>query len=129
MKRDLDPILRALLEGLEPGLAALGFRLDAEAYHHAAFGSANLEYSRRGARLQFTWDGKDRWAWMNLAPQPTSAFPRPDTYGNLDAGHELPGEFAPRLSTPEQAAHRARELIARLKDALAAISVPRSNGR
>lgn len=129
MQRDLDPILRALLEILEPELLALGFGLEAEAYHHAAFGSANLEYARRGARLQLTWDGKDRWAWMNLAQQPTSAFPRPDTYGNLDAGHELPGAFAPRLSTVEQARRRGLELIDRLKGALANISTTRSNDR
>jgi hypothetical protein len=128
MNRDLDPILRVLLEGLEADLDPLGFRLDAEAYHHAAFGSANLEYSRRGARLQFTWDGKDRWAWMNLAAQTTAAFPRPDAYGNLDAGHTVPGQFAPRLSTREQASRRAAELIARLKDALATMPEPRSDG-
>ena len=121
MDRTLSPVLRALLDTIEPELATLGFRLDDETYNHAAFGSASLEYSRRGSRLRFTWDGKDRWGWMNLAPQPTSAFPRPDTYVDLDQDYTKPGSYASQLSTADQGVARGRELLGRLKSALANI--------
>ncbi len=112
-------MLRALLDILEPELTALGFRLDSEVYHHAAFGSADLEYYRRGTRVRLTWDGKDRWAWMNLAAQPTSAVPSPNTYRHLDAGHVDPSSLSPRLATTEHTTIRAHELIERLRVALA----------
>src|SRR5262245_29897786 len=122
MERALDPVLRALLDTIEPELGVLGFRLASEAYHHSAFGSADLEYERRGARLRFTWDGKDQWAWMNLAAQPTAAFPKPSSYSNIDAPFTSPAAVAPWLSTPEQGVARGRELVDRVRIALTAIS-------
>jgi hypothetical protein len=128
MERTLNPVLRAVLDTIEPELGALGFRLASEAYRHSAFGSAELEYERRGARLRFTWDGKDHWAWMNLAAQPTAAFPNPSRYSNVDAAFTSADAVAPWLSTPEQGVMRGRELVERVRIALAGIPNQLYNG-
>ena len=126
MDRELDPVYRTIRDALEPELTAQGFRLASERHDYAAFGSAQTEYYRRGLRLRLTWDGKERWAWVTYAPQPTSAFPRPDTYRDLDAGRSGLPAIVPSLRTPVEAVARAADLIQGLHTVLAQLT---SNGR
>ena len=46
-------------EAFDDLLDEYGFRLAKEEYQHEAFGSALLEYSRRGLRFRLIWDGRD----------------------------------------------------------------------
>jgi hypothetical protein len=118
MERTLDPVLLAIREVVESDLDRLGFHLASEKLLYDAFGSATFEYHRRGTRLRLNWDGKDRWAWLNLAPQPTSAYPHPDTYRDIDAAFVAPNTMSPGLATTDQGLTRARELVSRLAVAL-----------
>ena len=124
MDRELDPVFLAVLSVLEPALSELGFRLVSETHHFASFGSAETEYHRRGVRLRFIWDGKDRWTWLTAAQQPSSAFPRPDTYRDIDFPFVSGNTVAPSLRTPEQGHARGIELVARLTSALVEITSP-----
>ncbi len=49
---DAKPVFDELLTGY-------GFRLAVEQYRHESFGSAEIEYVRRGLRFRLTWDGRD----------------------------------------------------------------------
>jgi hypothetical protein len=119
MDRQLAPVFRTIRDALEVELAANGFRLASETLHYELFGSGSAEYTRRGMRVQLTYDGKDRWAWVTYAAQPTGAFPHPTTYRDLDADQPDTPTYAPSLGTTEQAAERAAQLIARLRAVLA----------
>ena len=118
MERTLDPVYLAVREELEPALERLGYRLDEESHQFGAFGSAQAEYDRRGSRLRLHWDGKDRWAWVTVAPQPANAFPEPDTYRDIDQPFADSESPSPHLNTVEQGRDRAAELIARLSTTL-----------
>lgn len=120
MDRQLAPVFQSIRDAVETELAAHGFRLASETVHYEAFGSGSAEYTRRGMRVQLTYDGRDRWAWITYAAQPTGAFPHPTTYRDLDAGQPDAPTYAPILSTPEQAEARAAQLIARLRGMLGA---------
>jgi hypothetical protein len=119
MERQISPVFQTIRDALETELMTHGFRLASETIHYDAFGSGSAEYSRRGMRVQLTYDGKDRWAWVTYAPQPTTAFSDPTTYRDLDAGQPGMPTYAPSLSSTSQAAQRAEQLIARLRIVLA----------
>ena len=119
MDRDLAPAYRTIRDTLEAELDALGFRLDADTYHYSSFGSAQAEYHRRGLRLRLTWDGKDRWAWVVYAAQPTSAFPDPRSYRDLDSGECGRSAFGPSLTSEAEVVGRARELVERIRSVAA----------
>ena len=118
MQRQLSPVFQTIRDALETELTTHGFRLASETIHYDAFGSGSAEYARRGMRVQLTYDGKDRWAWVSYAAQPTDAIPHPATYSDLDAGQPSTPLYAPSLSSPFQAAERAAQLIARLRAVL-----------
>jgi hypothetical protein len=118
MERQLAPVFQAIRDALESELVTHGFRLASETIHYDAFGSGSAEYTRRGMRVQLTYDGKDQWAWVTYAVQPTAAFPHPTTYRDLDAGQLDAPTYAPSLRSPDEAAERAAQLIARLRAVL-----------
>jgi hypothetical protein len=118
MNRILNPVILGIRDVVETELERLGFRLSSEQFHYEAFGSAQFEYHRRGTRLRLVWDGKDQWAWISLAPQPTDAFPHPSTYRDIDAPFVKPNSMARFLTTTEQGRARADELIRHLETAL-----------
>lgn len=60
MERDLSPVFRQARDAVESLVGKYGFRLIREVYDHAAFGSAEVEYSHRAHWLRLTWDGKER---------------------------------------------------------------------
>ena len=51
----------------DPFLARYGFRLAVEHYDHESFGSAYLEYARRGLRFRLVWDGRDSFLLAQVA--------------------------------------------------------------
>ena len=118
MERTIDPVFLAIRDTFEPELDRLGFRIALESHQYDAFGSESLEYARRGARLRLQWDGKDRWAWVTVARQPSAAFPDPATYRDIDADFAAPNAVAPRLNTREAGVDRANEMLMRLSTAL-----------
>jgi hypothetical protein len=119
MDRKLPPVFQTIRDAVEAELAAHAFRLASETIHYATFGSASAEYTRRGMRVQLTYDGRDRWAWITYAAQPTGAFAHVTTYRDLDADQPDMPTYATSLSSPEQAAARAAQLIGRLRAVLA----------
>jgi hypothetical protein len=90
VNRDLDPVYEQARSRLEDVLAHAGFALASESHMPAAFGSAEAEYRRRGLRLRLTWDGKDRWLWLKVAPAPGAAYPPPDAWRDLEAALGAP---------------------------------------
>ncbi len=119
MNRQLAPVFQSIRDALEAELLTHGFHLASETIHYDAFGSGSAEYARRGMRVELTYDGKDRWAWVTYAAQPTPAFLDPMTYRDLDAGQPGSPTYAPSLRSPRQAAERAAQLISRLRLVLA----------
>ena len=86
MDRTLDPTYQRARDRLEAILDAQGFRLASENHLPEAFGSAEAEYKRRGLRVQLTWDGRDRWLWLKVAPVQESPNTRshPSTWRDLE---------------------------------------------
>lgn len=66
MDRSVDPVVARAREVLEPILEQRGYKLSAEYFGLAAFGSVNSEYASRTHRLELAWDGKDRWLWFKV---------------------------------------------------------------
>jgi hypothetical protein len=118
MDRTLSPVVLVIRRLVEEDLERRGFHLASEQLHYDAFGSAQFEYCRRGARLRLIWDGKDHWAWISLAPQPTGAFPHPDAYHDIDGSTGKSTSVVPFLTTTEQGRVRAHELLRNLEGAL-----------
>ena len=118
MERVLDPVFLAIRDVVERDLDRLGFHLASEKLLCDAFGSVTLEYHRRGTRLKLNWDGKDRWAWISIAPQPTNAYPHPESYRDVDAPFVAPNTMSRFLTTTEQGLARAREQLTRLASAV-----------
>jgi hypothetical protein len=85
MNRDVDPVVARAREVLEPLLDQLGFTLASELHNPGAFGSVNTEYRRRGHRIELTWDGKDRWLWLKVAPTGANGVVRPGAWQDLEA--------------------------------------------
>src|SRR6187399_1621793 len=102
MDRTSDPVMLAIRHVVEAELSRLGFQIASEQFDYDAFRSASFEYWRPGARVRLTWDGKDRWAWVNVAPQLTKAFPPQDSYVDVDARFVAPNAMASYLTTVAQ---------------------------
>jgi hypothetical protein len=85
MDRELDPVYLQALRELEPVLEQLGFELAAEHHYPDAFGSANAEYRRLGARVELVWDGKDRHLWLRGARVDGRAHASPAAWRDLEA--------------------------------------------
>ena len=111
--RDLDPVFQAALDALEPILFASGLKLASEWHSPEAFGSAETEYARRGLRVRLTWDGKDRWLWVQYARPEGNAMARREAYRDLEAERNDLPTYSPRL-TGAIADERIRQLADRL---------------
>jgi hypothetical protein len=66
MDRSVDAVVIRARELLEPLLEQHGYRLTAEYFSPAAFGSVHSEYGSQTHRLEMAWDGKDRWLWLKV---------------------------------------------------------------
>jgi hypothetical protein len=104
LNRELNPVYEQARNRIEAVLAQYGFVLAAESHVPAAFGSAEAEYRRRGLWLRLTWDGKDRWLWIKVAPVPGAAHPLPSAWRDLEAivGAPAAGAYLTPGSVAEQ---------------------------
>jgi len=66
MDRSVDAVVARARELLEPLLEEHGYRLAAEYFAPAAFGSVHSDYGSQTHRLEMAWDGKDRWLWFRI---------------------------------------------------------------
>jgi len=120
MDRTLDPVYELARTRLEAILDPQGFRLASEYHMPEAFGSAETEYRRRGLRVRLTWDGKDRWLWLQVAPTAEkNVHPLPGMWRDLEAAIDVTPTGA-YLREDAVVEHRIQELEHALRSYLAA---------
>ena len=118
MNRDLDPVFLQARGALEPLLASKGFSVYGESHHPGSFGDAETEYQRRGLRIRLTWDGKDRWIWLQVAPKDGNRLAKPGEWKDLEIVLGAPATAVGMLRLGTVADRRVEELVAHAREFL-----------
>ena len=118
MNRDLDTVFLQARTALEPLLESKGFSIYGESHYPGSFGSAEAEYQRRGLRIRLTWDGKDRWLWLQVAPKDSNRLAKPSEWKDLEVELGAPAIAVGVLRPGALAARRIQELVAHAREFL-----------
>jgi hypothetical protein len=118
VNRELDPVFLQARGAIEPLLESKGFSIYGESHHPGSFGSAEAEYQRRGLRIRLTWDGKDRWIWLQLAAKDGNRLVKPSEWKDLETALGAPAIAVGVLRPGPLADRRIEELVAHAREFL-----------